>query len=84
MRQLKKIGKHKNGYLGHRITMSIIYLDKEDILLSHQLSMAKFGGEFERIDHSCVEKRVVEPQTNYYGEEQYPGFLKKQLYTGIV
>lgn len=25
----------------------------------------------------CIEKRVVEPQTAYFGEEQYPGLFRK-------
>lgn len=55
----------------------MVYLDKDDILLSHKIGMNEFGGELEGVDYSCVEKRVVEPQTIYFGEEQYPGFYRK-------
>lgn len=55
----------------------IVYLNKEDILLSHKLGMEEFGGNLEGLSQECVEKRVVEPQTNYFGEEQYPGLFRK-------
>jgi hypothetical protein len=47
----------------------IVYLDKEDILLSHEMGMAEFGGDRFSLSHSCVENRVIEPQTRYFGEE---------------
>ncbi len=55
----------------------IIYLDKEDILLAHHSGFEQFGGTIYGFDDSCVEKRVIEPQTAYWGTEQYPGLFKK-------
>ena len=55
----------------------IIYLDKEDILSAHQVGFSEFGGTIYSFDDSCVEKRVIEPQTAYWGMEQYPGLFKK-------
>lgn len=55
----------------------IVYLNKKDILTAHKLGMTEFGGDFKGYSESCIEKRVVEPQTNYFGEEQYPGVFKK-------
>ncbi len=44
----------------------IIYLDKEDILMAHQSGFQQFGGTtIYSFEDSCVEKRVVEPQTSY-------------------
>ena|SRR5690625_1768049 len=39
--------------------------------------MDTFGGTLEGMSIECVEKRVVEPQTIYFGEEQYPGLFRK-------
>lgn len=55
----------------------LIYLDEDDILLAHNHGMTAFGGELEGISYSCVKNRVVEPQTKYFGEEQYPGLYRK-------
>ncbi|WP_194841596.1 type II toxin-antitoxin system death-on-curing family toxin [Sporosarcina obsidiansis] len=55
----------------------ILYLDKEDIIESHLAGFRQFGGKTYGIDESCVEKRVIEPQTSYWGEEQYPGLFRK-------
>lgn len=55
----------------------INYLDKEDILVAHQQGFLQFGGTLYGFDESCVEKRVIEPQTAYWGTEQYPGLFKK-------
>lgn len=55
----------------------IIYLDKDDILESHKLGMTEFGGNLEGLSIHCVEKRVVEPQTKYFGVEQHPGLFRK-------
>lgn len=54
----------------------IIYLDKEDILAAHQSGFQQFGGTIS-YDDSYVEKRVIEPQTSYWGTEQYPGLFRK-------
>lgn len=43
----------------------IIYLDKEDILSAHQSGFQQFGGTIYSFEDSCVEKRVIEPQTSY-------------------
>lgn len=55
----------------------INYLDKEDILTAHELGFLQFGGTIYDFDDSCIEKRVVEPQTTYWGTEQYSGLFKK-------
>jgi len=55
----------------------IIYLTKEDILTANKIAVEEFGDGLQGFDDSCVEKRVVEPQTKYFGEEQYPGIFKK-------
>lgn len=55
----------------------IVYLNKDDILLAHEMGMREFGGEQVGFSQSCVEQRVVEPQTTYFGKEQYPGLFKK-------
>jgi len=55
----------------------IVYLNVEDILTSHRMGMHEFGGEVGGVCKSCVEKIVVEPQTHYFGEEQYPGLFRK-------
>ncbi len=60
---------------------NIIYLTQEDIIESHKEGFDTFGGGKYGVDMTCVEKRVVEPQTHYFGVEQYPGlFLKAALY----
>lgn len=58
----------------------IIYLDKEDILFAHHAGFEQFGRTFYGFDDSGVEKRVIDPQTDYWGTEQYLAYLKKQLY----
>ncbi|MED5050139.1 type II toxin-antitoxin system death-on-curing family toxin [Bacillus siamensis] len=55
----------------------ISYLNYEDIIESHKLGYQQFGGTVYAVSRSCVEKRVVEPQTQYFGVEQYPGLFKK-------
>lgn len=55
----------------------INYLSMEDILEAHEIGFSTFGERTEGIDHGCVEKRMVEPQTAYFGDEQYPGLFKK-------
>ena len=55
----------------------IVYLDKEDIIEAHRQAFIQFGGTMYGFDHACVEKRVVEPQTTYFGIEQYPGLFRK-------
>ncbi len=55
----------------------IVYLDKEDILIAHRTGFSQFGGTIYGFDDACVEKRVIEPQTMYWGEEQYTGVFKK-------
>lgn len=56
----------------------ITYLDIDDILESHKLGMDTFDGSLEGVSLDCVEKRVIEPQITYFGEEQYPGLFKKE------
>lgn len=59
----------------------IEYLTKQDIIDAHKEGFEAFGGETYKVYDSCVEKRAIEPQTEYFGEEQYPGlFLKAGLY----
>jgi death on curing protein len=55
----------------------IIYLSDEDIIEAHKVGFEEFGGFTYAIDKPCVEKRVIEPQTKYFGVEQYPGLFKK-------
>src|SRR5699024_1316036 len=55
----------------------IIYLNIEDILTAHRLGLTAFGGVQSEYSLSCIEKRVVEPQTFYFGEEQYPVLFRK-------
>lgn len=55
----------------------IIYLDKEDILSAHSAGFNQFGGTIDGFDNSCIERRIIEPQTAYWGVEQYPGLFKK-------
>ncbi|HLR60647.1 MAG TPA: type II toxin-antitoxin system death-on-curing family toxin [Pseudogracilibacillus sp.] len=56
---------------------NILYLNKDDILSAHSIGMTEFNGKLVGVSHSCVEKRVIEPQTKYFGQEQYPGLFKK-------
>lgn len=59
----------------------IIYLTTEDIIEAHKEGFETFGGGTYGVEESCVEKRTVEPQTEFFGEEQYPGiFLKAAVY----
>lgn len=55
----------------------IFYLTFEDIVEAHKEGFYTFGGETYMVYESCVHNRVVEPQTKYFGEEQYPGLLLK-------
>lgn len=55
----------------------ILYLNKEDILTAHKIGMTEFGCDNFHYESGCVDYRVVEPQTEYFGEEQYPGIFKK-------
>ncbi|MFJ7680442.1 type II toxin-antitoxin system death-on-curing family toxin [Peribacillus sp. NPDC097198] len=55
----------------------IFYLTQEDITEAHKQGFEEFGGVTYGLDHPCVEKRAIEPQTIYWGEEQYPGLFKK-------
>jgi death on curing protein len=55
----------------------IYYLSAEDIREAHLLGWETYGGKTYGMDEDCVEKRTVEPQTQYWGEEQYPGLFKK-------
>lgn len=55
----------------------LIYLTEEDIIEAHQIGFTEFGGSTFSCDKSCVEKRVVEPQTSYWGVEQHPGLFRK-------
>lgn len=41
------------------------------------MGMAEFGGNLKGVSLKRVEQRVVEPQTKYFGEEQYPGLFRK-------
>lgn len=59
------------------INKEIIYLDKEDILAAHETGLLQSELAIGGYDESCVEKRVIEPQTAYYDIEQYPGLFKK-------
>jgi len=56
---------------------NIEYLTIEDIIQCHKDGFYAFGGSTYHVDYPCVEKRFVEVQTSYYGEEQYPGLFKK-------
>lgn len=57
--------------------IEIVYLDTVDILTSHEMGMLEFSDELGSICKSCVDKIVVEPQTHYFGEEQYPALFRK-------
>lgn len=39
--------------------------------------ISEFDGGLLSIDESCLEKRIVEPQTEYFGIEQYPRLFQK-------
>lgn len=56
---------------------NVIYLEKEDILDAHMSGFTEYGGTTYAVNESCIENRVVEPQTIYWGAEQYPGLFKK-------
>lgn len=59
----------------------IIYLTSDDIIEAHKEGFFTFGGITYAVYHSCVEKRAIEPQTEFFGEEQYPGlFMKAAVY----
>ncbi|MDO8226110.1 type II toxin-antitoxin system death-on-curing family toxin [Bacillus subtilis] len=59
------------------LSEEIIYLCDEDIIEAHKEGYEQFGGTEYVVYEGCVEKRVVEPQTEYFGTEQYPGLFKK-------
>ncbi|MGR6904968.1 type II toxin-antitoxin system death-on-curing family toxin [Lysinibacillus sp. BSL11] len=55
----------------------IVYLEALDIYDAHKIGFEKFGGTIYHVDKPCIGNRAIEPQTEYYGEEQYPGLFKK-------
>jgi len=59
------------------MTGDINYLTEEDILEAHELGFELFGQRTDGIDYNCVNKRMVQPQTDFYGKELYPGLFKK-------
>ncbi|MCY7479590.1 MULTISPECIES: type II toxin-antitoxin system death-on-curing family toxin [Bacillus] len=59
------------------LNQDINYLIHEDIIQAYKLGYHEFGGTSNKVYNSCVEKRVVEPQTHFFGVEQYPGLFKK-------
>lgn len=59
------------------LNQDIKYLIHEDIIKAYELGYHEFGSNRNKVCDSCVEKRVVEPQTHFFGVEQYPGLFKK-------
>lgn len=59
------------------ILEDVIYLTLEDILEAHHIGTVKFNTFSKHVDENCVERRVVEPQTYYFGAEQYPRLFQK-------
>lgn len=57
--------------------MSINYLSYENVEILHKMIISEFDGGLLSIDESCLEKRIVEPQTEYFGIEQYPRLFQK-------
>ncbi|UNY39950.1 hypothetical protein KLEB273_gp094 [Bacillus phage vB_BauM_KLEB27-3] len=55
------------------LNQDIKYLIHEDIIKAYELGYHEFGSNRNKVCDSCVEKRVVQPQTHFFGVEQYPG-----------
>lgn len=59
----------------------INHLTIEDILKIHNEIQETYSDKSIHYEVGCLEKRIVEPQTSYFGEDQYPRlFQKASLY----
>ena len=55
----------------------INYLTMDELLKMHEVIQETYPDKTINYEFGCLEKRIVEPQTDYFGVEQYPRFFQK-------
>ncbi|CAN5587687.1 hypothetical protein BH11PLA2_BH11PLA2_42710 [soil metagenome] len=62
----------------------IQYLTIEDVLELHDDAIAAYGGSPGIRDRGLIESAVVQPQTQFFGQEQYPTMADKVAALGFA
>ena len=61
----------------------IRYLTVDEILFIHKIGIEEHGGGDGILNRSAIESAVIQPQTAYFGQEQYPTLQAKAAALGF-